>query len=76
MKKGSFVIVIALILGITVSQLWPPTDTTDTDPRYVGGSSRLAELLSDRGIEAYAHSAEPREFSFPEDHGHHTDFLK
>jgi hypothetical protein len=52
MKKGIFIIVITLILGITVGQLWPPTDTIGTDPRYVVGSSRLAELLSDRGIEA------------------------
>jgi len=73
-KKRIFVIVITLILGITLSQLWPPTDTTGTDPRYVGGSSRLAELLSDRGIEAYAQAAEPRDFSFPEDHGPHPDF--
>ena len=60
MKKGIFVFVITLILGITVRQLWPPADTLGTDPRYVDGSSRLAELLSDRGIEAYAQAAEPR----------------
>ena len=74
MKKGIFVIVITLILGITVSQLWPPTDTIGTDSRDVGGSSRLAELLSDRGNEAYAQAVEPRDFSFPEDHGPHRDF--
>ncbi len=74
MKKGIFVIVITLILGITVSRLWPPTDTIGTDHRSDGGSSRLAELLSDRGIEAYAQAVEPREFSFPEDHGPHPDF--
>ena len=74
MKKGIFVIVVTLILGITVSQIGPETDTTGTDRRYVGGSSRLAELLSDRGSEAYAQAAEPRDFSFPEDHGPHPDF--
>jgi len=74
MKKGVFVIVIMLIVGSTVSQLWPPTDATGTDARYPGGSSRLAELLSDRGIEGYAQAVEPRDFSFPDDHGPHPDF--
>lgn len=74
MKKGIFVIVITLILGITVSQFWPPTETIGTDSRDVGGSSRLTELLSDRGNESYAQAVEPRDFSFPKDHGPHPDF--
>ena len=38
------------------------------------GSSRLAELLSDRGLEGYAQALEDREFVFPADHGPHPDF--
>ncbi len=74
MRKGISIIVITLIIGITVSQLRPASDTTGTDPQYAGGSSRLAELLTDRGIEGYAQAAGPRDFSFPEDHGPHRDF--
>ena len=74
MKKGILVIVITLMVGVAVSQLRPASDTTGTDPRYAGGSSRLAELLTDRGTEGYAQAAGPGDFSFPEDHGPHRDF--
>ncbi len=74
MKKGILVIVITLMIGVAVSQLRPASDTTGIDPRYAGGSSRLAELLTDRGTEGYAQAAGPRDFSFPEDHGPHRDF--
>ncbi len=74
MRKSISVIVITLTIGIAVSQLRPASDTMGIDPQYAGGSSRLAELLTDRGTEGYAQAAGPRDFSFPEDHGPHRDF--
>lgn len=38
------------------------------------GSSRLSELLSGDGAEGYAQAREPRDFSFPRDHGPHPAF--
>ena len=38
------------------------------------GSSRLAELLSDQGLDGYAQALEDRDFVFPADHGPHPDF--
>lgn len=40
----------------------------------VTGSSRLSELLSDRGATDRARALEPREFSFPDDHGPHPAY--
>ena len=74
MRKGISIIFITLIIGITVSQLKPASDTTGTDPQYAGGSSRLAVLLGGREIEGYTQAAGPRDFSFPQDHGPHRDF--
>ncbi|HEX2214051.1 MAG TPA: lipocalin-like domain-containing protein, partial [Mycobacterium sp.] len=36
--------------------------------------SRLSELLSPEDLEGYALALEPREFSFPSDHGPHPDY--
>ena len=38
------------------------------------GSSRLSELLGDRGVEGYAKAIEPRVFHFPADHGPHPAY--
>ena len=49
----------------------------DSSPSFiieVGGSSGLAELLSDQGIEGYAKAEEARQFTFPDDHGPHPEF--
>jgi predicted secreted hydrolase len=40
----------------------------------VSGSPRLAELLSDQGVEGYTQALEERKFAFPADHGPHPDF--
>lgn len=37
-------------------------------------SSRLSELLSPEDLEGYALALEPREFSFPSDHGPHPEY--
>jgi predicted secreted hydrolase len=39
-----------------------------------GASSRLSELLTPADADAYALALEPREFSFPEDHGPHPAY--
>ena len=74
MRKGVLFILITLIAGITVSRFWPASDTSCNDTEYIGSSSRLGELLRDRGVNGYARAAEPRDFFFPEDHGPHPDF--
>jgi len=38
------------------------------------GSSRLSDLLSDKGVAGYSRAIDSREFSFPRDHGPHPDF--
>jgi predicted secreted hydrolase len=53
--------------GSTVDQ---STESADLLP----GTSRLSELLSDGGLEGFARAVEPRQFSFPADHGPHPDF--
>ncbi len=49
-------------------------DSSPSLIKEVGGSSRLAELLSDQGIEGYAKAEEARQFTFPDDHGPHPEF--
>jgi predicted secreted hydrolase len=39
-----------------------------------GESSRLAELLSDQGLEGYPQAVNKRDFAFPADHGPHPEF--
>ena len=73
-KKVLLVIVLIMIITATVIQFRSPSDPEITAQTVAGGSSRLSELLSDQGLEGYAQAIEPREFTFPADHGPHPDF--
>ncbi len=74
MRTGILVVAIAVIAGIATSPIWMSNRTESSNARNAGDSSRLSELLSDSGIDAYARAVEPREFVFPADHGPHPDF--
>jgi predicted secreted hydrolase len=50
------------------------SDQANASTPLLPGSSRLSELLSDGGMDGYARAVEPRDFSFPDDHGPHPDY--
>src|SRR5690606_23794833 len=61
---------------IAVSALLGGCDIPDNDAREQVpiASSRLSELLSPEDLNAYPLVLEPREFSFPADHGPHPEY--
>jgi len=74
MKKILLIIVLIVIIGASITWIWPRVDPTGAVAQPTTGSSRLSELLSDEGTEAYASAIEPRAFSFPADHGPHPEY--
>jgi predicted secreted hydrolase len=74
MKKILLLSVLTLIIFISTMWLLPSTEPGNVAPHAVVGSSRLSELLSADGGEAYAKATQPRLFSFPEDHGPHPRY--
>jgi predicted secreted hydrolase len=74
MKKILLTIVLIVIIVGGITRMWPQADSTGAVAQLTTGSSRLSELLSDEGMEAYASASEPRAFSFPADHGPHPEY--
>ena len=73
-RKVTLTIVLMLVITATVLQFRSPSGPDVAAQAAVGGSSRLSELLSGQGLEGYAQAIEPREFTFPADHGPHPEF--
>ena len=65
---------IAVLVIVGVLTLWFFSDDRSPPLKAEGASSRLAELLSDQGIEGYAKAEEVRPFAFPADHGPHPEY--
>ena len=74
MKNILLIIVLIVIIGSSITWMWPEAEPTSAAPQPTTGSSRLSELLHDEGMEAYASVIEPRAFSFPADHGPHPEY--
>ena len=74
MRKILLTIVLIVIIVGAITWMWPQADPTRADAQPTTGSSRLSELLSDEGVDAYASAIEPRAFSFPADHGPHPEY--
>lgn len=66
------VFVFAAVLVIVGLSLWSAPER-DAPPGF-SGSSRLSELLGDDDTGGFRQATEPREFSFPADHGPHPEF--
>ncbi len=63
--------VLTVVISIIIFRTGPSSEPGLQAPP---ASSRLAELLSDQGLEGYARALEEREFVFPADHGPHPEF--
>jgi predicted secreted hydrolase len=74
MKYLQLLIVFTLtIVGISLTYGCSPGEQPRPRPG-AGASPRLSELLTPDDLEAYLLALEPREFSFPEDHGPHPEY--
>lgn len=63
-----------VLVIIGVSALLYLSDDVSKPVQKRGESTRLAELLSDQGIESFARAETARPFVFPEDHGAHPEY--
>jgi predicted secreted hydrolase len=69
--------VLITVLAVVIAIILRSGPTSNPGPGglpVAGESSRLAELLSDQGLEGYPQAVDQRDFVFPEDHGPHPDF--
>ena len=71
LKKIVLLIVLTAVISIIIFRTGPSSEPGLQAPP---ASSRLAELLSDQGLQGYARVLEDRDFVFPADHGPHPDF--
>ncbi len=74
MKKGLTISVLIMVFIAILIYSVNPRPGAPSPTRFSGGSSRLAQLLSDDGVTGYAAATEPRTFRFPADHGPHPEF--
>ncbi len=71
LRKIALLIVLTVVIFIIIFRSGPSSEPGLQAPP---ASSRLAELLSDQGLEGYAQVLEERDFVFPADHGPHPEF--
>lgn len=71
MRKQRLAIVLT---SFTVLAMAVATGGAGAEDERTTGSSRLSELLGGQGTTDYARVLEPREFSFPDDHGPHPAY--
>ncbi len=71
LKKIVLLIVFTAVISIIIFWTGP---TSKPGLQAPPTSSRLAELLSDQGLQGYARVLEDHEFVFPADHGPHPDY--
>lgn len=64
---------LTVVIAIVILQSGPANGPGSGLP-VASESPRLAELLSDQGLEGYPQAIEKRDFVFPADHGPHPDF--
>ena len=74
LKKVNYLFVLMLIILFFIAGCAEDARESADSTALLPGSSRLSELLSDGGLAGYSRAVEPRAFSFPADHGPHTDF--
>ena len=74
LKKVNYLFVLMLIILFVIAGCAEDARESADSTALLPGSSRLSELLSDGGLVGYSRAVEPRAFSFPADHGPHTDF--
>jgi predicted secreted hydrolase len=73
-KYRRYLFVLTMFILSMFSGCDAPQENATRPAELLPGSSRLSDLLSDKGIEGYARATQARNFSFPEDHGPHADF--
>ena len=71
LKKIVLLSVLTAVIFIVIFRTGPSSESGLQAPP---ASSRLAELLSDQGLQGYARVLEDRDFVFPADHGPHPEF--
>lgn len=74
MKKALLLIVLIIFIFIIRSDPPPQISTLAGSSEFMAGSPRLAKLLGADGAEGYRHVTDPRQFSFPLDHGPHPEY--
>ncbi len=73
-QKGSYLFVLKTLILLSLVSCGPGVEEVTEPADVLPGSSRLSDLLSDKGVEGYAKAIEPRLFRFPSDHGPHPDY--
>jgi len=63
-----------MIMLASVIACEAPVEDPHQSAELLPGSSRLSDLLSDKGVAGYSRATDSREFGFPRDHGPHPDF--
>jgi predicted secreted hydrolase len=74
MNKWTVISVAALLAGLALFSFDRPDSPPESADQSANEVSRLSELLGSQADSGYALAEDPREFSFPRDHGPHPDF--
>ena len=74
MNKWTVTVGAALLVGLALLSFDWPDSAPESADESVNEVSRLSELLGSQADPGYALAEDPREFSFPRDHGPHPDF--
>jgi len=73
-KKAIYPVVLTVITIFAIVGCDAVVDKSGESIEILPGSSRLSDLLSGGGLEGYSKAIQPRDFSFPEDHGPHPGY--
>lgn len=73
-NKSLYLIVFMTFMLVSLIGCDAPVEEAAQSAKLLPGTSRLSDLLSDEGEAGYSRATEPREFSFPRDHGPHPDY--
>jgi len=74
MNKWIIMSIVALLAGLAFLSLDRQDSPQESADEFTAEASRLSELLGSAADSGYTRAIDPREFSFPGDHGPHPDF--
>ncbi len=69
-----WIVAIILVAGVAVTRFLANSETVPAAGGVSQSSSRLAELLGSQRLEGFPLATAPRVFSFPQDHGPHSEY--